>query len=73
MHKLLTKILEFKSKDTQTLASAITDTVFYYPEFLEAAKIVDQQVTLLKLLFAHFIYLVTHSSAKNGSRLSRKL
>ena len=73
MHKLLTEILEFKSKNTQTLASTITDTVFYYPEFLGAAKIVDQQVTLPKLLFVCFIYLVTCSSAKNGSRQSRKL
>jgi hypothetical protein len=73
MHKLLTEIVEFKSQNTQTLASTITDTVFYYREFLEAAQIVDQQVALPKFLFVSFIYLVTCSSAKNGLRQSRKL
>jgi hypothetical protein len=70
---LLNEILDFKAEDTKALVSRITNNAFHYQEFHTAAHSVKNEVHLPKLLLSIFIYLITCSSAANGSKQSRNV
>ena len=70
---LLNEILDFEADNTKALVSRITNNVFHYQEFHTAARSVRNEVYLPKLLLSIFIYLITCSSAANGSKQSRNV